>query len=60
MKLSFHGADRGVTGSCHMIESGGQRLLVDCGMLQGNRDLDEENAIRTVRPSPFGFGRASR
>lgn len=49
MKLSFHGADRGVTGSCHMIESGGLCLLVDCGMLQGNRDLDEENA------ADFGF-----
>ncbi len=49
MKLSFHGADRGVTGSCHMIESGGQCLVVDCGMLQGGRDLDVENA------ADFGF-----
>ncbi|MGC2415256.1 MAG: MBL fold metallo-hydrolase [Stellaceae bacterium] len=49
MKLSFHGADRGVTGSCHMIESGGQCLVVDCGMLQGGRDLDVENS------ADFGF-----
>jgi metallo-beta-lactamase family protein len=49
MKISFHGADRDVTGSCHMIECGGRRILVDCGMYQGGRELDEENA------EPFGF-----
>jgi metallo-beta-lactamase family protein len=53
LKLSFHGADRGVTGSCHMIECGGYRLLVDCGLYQGGRVLDEENA------EPFGFDPAS-
>jgi len=49
VKLSFHGADRGVTGSCHMIESGGRCLVVDCGMLQGGCDLDVENS------ADFGF-----
>jgi metallo-beta-lactamase family protein len=49
MKLSFHGADRDVTGSCHMIETSGCRILIDCGMFQGGRELDEENA------EPFGF-----
>ncbi len=49
MKLSFYGADRGVTGSCHMIEVAGCRILVDCGMLQGSRELQEENA------DAFGF-----
>jgi len=49
MRLSFHGADRGVTGSCHLIEVGGRRVLVDCGLYQGGRELDEENA------GPFGF-----
>ncbi len=49
MKLSFHGADRGVTGSCHMIECGGRRILIDCGLYQGGRDLAEENA------EEFGF-----
>jgi len=53
LKLSFHGADRDVTGSCHMIECGGYRLLVDCGMYQGGRELVEENA------EPFGFDAAS-
>ncbi len=49
MKLSFHGADRGVTGSCHMIEVGGCRVMIDCGMFQGSRELHEENA------GAFGF-----
>jgi len=53
MKISFHGADRGVTGSCHLIECAGQRVLVDCGLYQGGREIEEENA------EPFGFDPAS-
>lgn len=53
MKISFHGADRGVTGSCHLIECAGKRILIDCGLYQGGRELDEENA------NNFGFDPAS-
>ena len=49
MKISFHGADQGVTGSCHLIECAGKRILIDCGLYQGGRELDEENA------NAFGF-----
>ena len=49
MKIAFHGADQGVTGSCHYIECAGKRILVDCGLYQGGRELDEENA------NAFGF-----
>lgn len=35
MKLTFLGADREVTGSCTMLETGGHRILIDCGMEQG-------------------------
>ena len=44
MRLSFHGADRDVTGSCHLVECAGRRLLIDCGLYQGSRELAEENA----------------
>jgi len=49
MKISFHGADQGVTGSCHLLECAGKRILVDCGLYQGGRELAEENA------EAFGF-----
>ena len=29
LKLSFHGADRSVTGSCHLVECAGKRMLID-------------------------------
>jgi len=38
MKLSFHGAARSVTGSRHLLEVPGFRVLFDCGMFQGRRD----------------------
>jgi len=49
LKLSFYGADRAVTGSCHMVECAGKRILIDCGLYQGSRELEEENE------HPFGF-----
>jgi metallo-beta-lactamase family protein len=53
LRLSFHGADRDVTGSCHLVECAGRRFLIDCGLYQGSRDLAEENA------GDFGFDPAS-
>ena len=44
MKLSFHGADRNVTGSCHLLECAGKKILIDCGLYQGSRELTEENS----------------
>jgi metallo-beta-lactamase family protein len=43
MKLSFHGADRGVSGSCDLVECANRRILVDCGLYQGGHELEEKN-----------------
>jgi metallo-beta-lactamase family protein len=53
MKLSFHGAAQGVTGSCHLLQAGGLAVLVDCGLYQGSREIAEENS------APFGFDPAA-
>jgi len=43
MKISFHGAAQDVTGSCHLVECAGKRVLIDCGLYQGGRKLEKEN-----------------
>ena len=48
MKLSFYGADRCVTGSCHCLEVNGKRILVDCGLQQGRDETD--NAVLPFEP----------
>jgi metallo-beta-lactamase family protein len=41
--LTFWGGVGTVTGSKYLIESGESRVLVDCGMFQGHRELKERN-----------------
>ncbi|MDZ4713260.1 MAG: MBL fold metallo-hydrolase [bacterium] len=38
MKIKFCGADRTVTGSQHLIELNGKKILLDCGLYQGKRE----------------------
>ena len=49
MKLTFCGAAETTTGSQHLIEINGQRILMDCGLYQGRR---EEATLRN-RTFPF-------
>ena len=37
MRLTFWGAAQTVTGSMHMLEFAGRRVLMDCGLYQGRR-----------------------
>ena len=47
--LSFFGAAGTVTGSCTLLDTGARRVLVDCGLFQGNR------ATRALNEQPFPF-----
>ena len=54
MQIEFHGAAGGeVTGSCHLVEAAGKRILLDCGMIQGSRAAEARNL------EPFGFDPAT-
>ncbi len=52
MYITSYGAAEGVTGSCHLLEVGDQKVLLDCGIFQG-RSAREKNE------PPFAFDPAS-
>jgi metallo-beta-lactamase family protein len=49
VKLQFFGAAGEVTGSCHILEVNGLKMLLDCGLIQGGRKDEARNA------DPFPF-----
>ncbi len=56
MKISFYGAAGMVTGSCFLLETDNIKILVDCGMFQGDEDSDILNrADFPFDPSTIDF-----
>ncbi len=50
--LRFLGAARAVTGSLHVVEAGGRRIALDCGLVQGHRaEARRANAAPRVDPA---------
>ena len=49
MNITFLGAAKTVTGSCYYLEVNNKKLLVDCGMFQGN----EGDKSLNFEPLPF-------
>lgn len=53
LKITSYGAARTVTGSNHLLEIGGMKLMLDCGLFQGGR------ALEALNPRPFAFDTSS-
>lgn len=53
MHVQCLGAAGRVTGSCHLVQSGNSRILLDCGLIQGSRKEHELNR----EPFPFDVRR---
>jgi metallo-beta-lactamase family protein len=52
MQITFYGAAREVTGSMHLIASGSDRILLDCGLFQGRRrEAAEKNRVLPFDPA---------
>jgi metallo-beta-lactamase family protein len=43
MKITFCGAAQTVTGSCHLVETGKTKILLDCGLFQGSDEIEDRN-----------------
>jgi len=43
LQITFLGATRTVTGSKYLVECGKTKVMVDCGLFQGGRELSERN-----------------
>lgn len=52
INVTFYGAAQTTTGSMHLVEANGQRILLDCGLFQGNRkEAFEKNRNLPIDPA---------
>ncbi len=49
MRLTFYGGARTVTGANYLLESGNEKILIDCGLRQGGRYCERQN----FEPFPY-------
>jgi len=45
MKFSFHGGAQTVTGSMHLLQVNGKKILIECGLFQGKRSESYEKNL---------------
>ena len=56
MKITFYGAAQTTTGSMHLLEANGKRILLDCGLYQGNRkEAFEKNRKLPIDPKTIDY-----
>ena len=49
MRLTFYGGVTEVTGANYLLESGGTKILIDCGLYQGSHYCERQNFL----PFPY-------
>lgn len=56
MKLTFYGAAQTTTGSMHLVEVNGKKILLDCGLYQGHRkEAFERNRNLPIKASSIDY-----
>ncbi len=56
MKITFYGAAQTTTGSMHLVEANGKRILLDCGLFQGHRkEAFEKNRNLPIDPKTIDY-----
>ncbi len=56
MRITFYGAAQTTTGSMHLVEANGKRILLDCGLYQGHRkEAFEKNRNLPVKAETIDY-----
>ena len=56
MRITFYGAAKTTTGSMHLVEANGKRILLDCGLYQGHRkEAFEKNRNLPIDASTIDY-----